>query len=92
MNREPDLTLKIQQANVELRQYIFALEKEIARLQKQNAHLQAKDTSNQYRISHLEQSIADLQRKTRLHVNIGLSSQSTPPDTQSSQQKNPADG
>ncbi len=54
MKRPPNLNTQLKQANVELRNYVFELEKEINRLQKYNAKLEVKDISNQSKIKTLK--------------------------------------
>lgn len=54
MKRPPILNTQLKQSNVELRNYVFELEKEINRLQKYNAKLEVKDISNQSKIKALE--------------------------------------
>lgn len=54
MKRPPSLNTQLKQSNVELRNYVYALEKEINRLQKYNAKLEVKDISNQSKIKALK--------------------------------------
>lgn len=54
MKRPPNLNTQLKQSNVELRNYVSELEKEINRLQKYNAKLEVKDISNQSKIKALK--------------------------------------
>lgn len=54
MKRPPTLNTQLKQSNVELRNYVSALEKEINRLQKYNAKLEVRDISNQSKIKALK--------------------------------------
>ena len=54
MKRPPTLNTQLKQSNIELRNYVSALEKEINRLQKYNAKLEVKDISNQDKIKALK--------------------------------------
>ena len=54
MKRPQNLNTQLKQSNVELRNYVFELEKEINRLQKYNAKLEVKDVSNRSKIKALE--------------------------------------
>ena len=54
MNRPPSLNTQLKQSNIELRNYVSELEKEINRLQKYNAKLEVKDISNRSKIKALE--------------------------------------
>lgn len=54
MKRPPTLNAQLKQSNIELRNYVFELEKEINRLQKYNAKLEVKDISNQSKIKALK--------------------------------------
>ena len=67
MKRPPNLNTQLKQSNVELRNYVSALEKEIDRLQKHNAKLEVKDISNRSKIKALEklQPTAEIIIQTR---------------------------
>ena len=67
MKRPPALNTQLKQSNVELRNYVSALEKEINRLQKYNAKLEVKDISNRSKIKALEklQPTAEIIIQTR---------------------------
>ena len=54
MKRPPALNTQLKQSNIELRNYVSALEKEINRLQKYNAKLEVKDISSQSKIKALK--------------------------------------
>lgn len=54
MKRPPSLNTRLKQSNIELRNYVSELEKEINRLQKYNAKLEVKDISNRSKIKALE--------------------------------------
>ena len=54
MKRPQNLNTQLKHSTVELRNYVFELEKEINRLQKYNAKLEVKDVSNRSKIKALE--------------------------------------
>ena len=67
MKRPPALNTQLKHSNIELRNYVSELEKEINRLQKYNAKLEVKDISNRSKIKALEK----LQPKAAT-ININL--------------------
>ena len=72
MKRPQNLNTQLKQSNIELRNYVSELEKEINRLQKYNAKLEVKDISNQSKIKALKK----LQPKAS-PINIHLADSNT---------------
>ena len=54
MKRPQNLNTQLKHSNIELRNYVSELEKEINRLQKHNAKLEVKNISNRSKIKALE--------------------------------------
>lgn len=64
MKRPQHLSAKLKKTDMELRNYVLELEKEINRLQKNNARLEVKDVSQQCQIAELKKM------KPKVIVNI----------------------
>ncbi len=88
MSRPKSLNTALKAANLEIQQYIVALESENLKLHKQMAKLQVKDVTQQNEITALRREVKELTNKHgySLHINLGGETPATPlPSNASSQ-------